>query len=396
MSNENTFGQDLDFLRKHVEAIVLSRGDDAKLACVPSMQGRIMTSTASGNNGQSFGFINYDLVASDEVSPVLNLYGGEDRIWVSPEGGQFSVFFDPGVEMDFANWRTPSCIDTEPYEVVAQDDQSVDFRKVASLKNWSNFTYELQIDRRVVLLSADDVLKSIGLLSDGLRFVGHESQNKFTNVGDSPWTPKTGLPAAWSIGLNKPSPNATVIVPFKTGPEDQLGKIVESNYFGSLDESRLKVDEANGLIFFLGDGELRSKLGVAPQRTDGRMGSWDAERGILSVVDFSMPDAPDGYTNNLWEMQDDPFCGDALNCYNDGPNDSGESFGGFFELETIGPALALKPGESGTHLHRTMRFEGERNALDRLAKHVFGVGLELIESQVGEALETPNQTNPFC
>lgn len=383
MSDENNFGQDLAFLQKHVDPIVLSNGDNVQMVCIPSMQGRIMTSTANGNDGQSLGYINYDAVASDEVNPVLNLYGGEDRIWISPEGGQFSVFFDPGVEMDFANWRTPACIDTEPFEVIAQDEQSVDFRKVASLTNWSNFTYELQLDRKVVLLSADEVLKSIGTLSDGIRFVGHESQNTFTNVGQSPWTRETGLPAAWSIGLNKPSPDATVIIPFTRGPEDELGKVVESGYFGALDDRRLKVDEEVGLIYFLGDGELRSKLGVSPQRTGGRMGSWDAQRGVLSVVDFSMPDAPDGYTNNLWEIQDDPFCGDALNAYNDGPNDSGESFGGFFEAETMGPALALKPGESGTHVHRTMRFEGERDALDRLAKHVFGVGLDAIESQVG-------------
>lgn len=383
MSDENNFGQDVAFLRKHVEPIILRNGDDVQVACVPSMQGRIMTSTAGGEDGRSFGYINYDAVASDEVNPVLNLYGGEDRIWISPEGGQFSVFFDPGVEMDFANWRTPPCVDTEPFDVIAQDEQSVDFHKVTSLTNWSNFTYELQIDRKVVLLSADEVLKHVGPLSAGIRFVGHESRNQFTNAGDSPWTEETGLPAAWAIGLNKPSPDATVIVPFNRGSVDDLGKIVESNYFGALDESRLKVDEAAGVIFFLGDGELRSKLGVAPQRTSGRMGSWDAQRGVLSVVDFSMPDAPHGYTNNLWEIQDKPFCGDALNSYNDGPNASGESFGGFFELETMGPALALKPGESGMHLHRTMRFEGERDGLDQLAKHVFGVGLEMIESQVG-------------
>ena len=129
-----------------------------------------MTSTASGENGQSFGFINYDAVASDEVNPVLNLYGGEDRIWISPEGGQFSVFFDPGVDMDFANWRTPPCIDTEPFEVIAQDERSVDFRKLASIANWSGFTYELQIDRKVVLLSADEVLKSIGVPSDAVSY----------------------------------------------------------------------------------------------------------------------------------------------------------------------------------------------------------------------------------
>ena len=383
MSNENNFGQDLAFIQKHVEPIVLTNPDGSKLACVAAWQGRIMTSTSIGDDGPSYGYLNYDVIASDTVSPVLNLYGGEDRIWVSPEGGQFSVFFDEGVEMSFANWRTPPCIDTEPFEVVAQDDRSVDFRRRTPLTNWSGFTYDLQIDRKVVLLTADEVRESIGLPLDGIQFVGHESQNTFTNAGDQAWEPATGLPAAWAIGLNKPSPDATIVVPFKTGSLDELGQIVESNYFGELDDQRLKVDEAAGLIYFLGDGDLRSKLGVSPQRTTGRLGSWDAQRGIFSVVDFSMPPAPNNYTNNLWEIQDDPFCGDALNAYNDGPNDSGEKFGGFFELETMGPALALKPGESATHVHRTTRFEGERDAIDRLAKHVFGVGLTQIESQVG-------------
>ncbi len=383
VTNENNFGQDIRFLAKHVNPIVLSNSDGSKMACVPEWQGRIMTSTAAGDEGQSFGYLNYDVIDRNELDPVINLYGGEDRIWISPEGGQFSVFFDPGVALEFSNWRTPACIDTEPYEVVDQSEQSVDFRKRASLTNWSNFTYLIQIDRKVVLLSAGDVENSIGPSLDGIQFVGHESQNKFTNAGDQSWGPKTGMPAGWVICMNKPSPDATIVVPFQTGSTEELGKVVESDYFGALNEQRLQVDQNAGLIFFLGDGDLRSKLGVSPQRTTGRLGSWDAQRGIFSVVDFNMPPAPNGYTNNLWEMQDDPFCGDALNTYNDGPNDSGEKFGGFFELETMGPALGLKPGESGTHIHRTMRFEGDRDAIDRLAKHVFGVDLDEIESKVG-------------
>ncbi len=374
---------DLAFLQKHSDLIVLTDGNGSKLACVAAWQGRIMTSTSNGDDGDSYGYINYDAVTSKKIDPVINLYGGEDRIWISPEGGQFSVFFDPGAEMDFANWRTPPCIDTEPFEVVGQDERSVDFRKRTSLTNWSGFTYELQMDRKVVLLTADEVRESIGLPLDGIQFVGHESQNGFMNVGDSVWARDTGLPAGWVICMNKPSPDATIVVPFKPGAHDELGPIVESNYFGALDEKRLKVDQAAGLIYFLGDGDLRSKLGVSPQRTTGRMGSWDAQRAIFSVVDFSLPPAPNGYTNNLWEIQEDPFCGDALNSYNDGPNDSGEKFGGFFELETMGPALALHPGESGTHVHRTMRFQGDRDALNQLAQHVFGVGLDQIESQVG-------------
>ena len=72
-----------------------------------------------------------------------------------------------------------------------------------------------------------------------------------------------------------------------------------------------------------------------------------------------------------------------INGYNDGPNDSGGKLGGFYELETISPALALKTGESFTHRHSTIRMEGERAVLNQVAEHVFGVGLDQIESQFG-------------
>ena len=57
--------------------------------------------------------------------------------------------------------------------------------------------------------------------------------------------------------------------------------------------------------------------------------------------------------------------------------------GPFFELETISPALALDPNESYTHIHRTIRLEGERGRLNDVSLHVFGVGLDELESQFG-------------
>ena len=55
--------------------------------------------------------------------------------------------------------------------------------------------------------------------------------------------------------------------------------------------------------------------------------------------------------------------------------------GGFYELETLSPALALEPGQSYEHVHRTIRLEGNRERLDSVARSVFGVGLETIENQ---------------
>ena len=60
-----SFGDDLAFLKKHVDVAVLSsRSGSAQVAVVGGYQGRVMTSTAGGGDGLSYGWINRELIAS--------------------------------------------------------------------------------------------------------------------------------------------------------------------------------------------------------------------------------------------------------------------------------------------------------------------------------------------
>src|SRR5512133_846197 len=89
-----TFQDEVSFLQKHTEVIVLSGKDDgAKVALVPAWQGRVMTSTVGGDSGPSFGWVNHELISSGKILPHINVFGGEDSFWLGPEGGQFSIFF---------------------------------------------------------------------------------------------------------------------------------------------------------------------------------------------------------------------------------------------------------------------------------------------------------------
>ncbi len=91
------FGDDSTFLKQHTELIVLSANKgQSKVAVAPGWQGRVMTSSAQGNDGHSFGWINRELIASGKLQPHMNAFGGEDRFWLGPEGGQCSIFFAPG------------------------------------------------------------------------------------------------------------------------------------------------------------------------------------------------------------------------------------------------------------------------------------------------------------
>ena len=383
----NNFGEDLAFIKRFFSTQVLSNSDGATLFCVAELQGRTMTTSTNGEQGNSLGYINYAAVERGLVDPQINLVGGEDRIWISPEGGQYSVFFEPGSEkMDFASWRTPPCIDSEAFELIDTQSNSLTYQKMSSVTNMSGFTFDFCLERKVTLLNREKVVADLEIdVPESVGLVGYVADNKITNTSDTPWVQETGLIGLWAICMNPPAPNAVLMVPFKKGDEKDLGQIVTADYFGKLSGDRLKVDEDLGLVFLRGDGDFRSKLGISVARACSRLGSWTPETGVLAVVDFNLPEsAPAGYTNNLWVHQDNPFEGDVINAYNDGPNDSGGKLGGFFELETISPALPLKKDESYTHTTRIVRFEGARDQLDQMAQTLFGANLTQIESALDE------------
>ena len=88
----------------------------------------------------------------------------------------------------------------------------------------------------------------------------------------------------------------------------------------------------------------------------------------------------------MWELQKQPYAGDVVNSYNDGPPSPGaKPMGPFYELESSSPAAALSPGQSLTHVHRTIHFQGPAGALTKLAEATLGISVATIQSALGEA-----------
>jgi hypothetical protein len=344
-----------------------------------------MTSSARGDAGASFGWVNADLVARGPVLPQFNPLGGEDRLWIGPEAGQFGFFFPPGKPFEFQHWQTPPVIDTEPFDVVERAHDRVTFEKSTRFVNWSGTAFDMKLRREVVLLDDAQARTALATPIDGLDVVAFESRNTVENRGDRAWTKATGLPSIWILSMYTPTPRTTVVIPYRQGEESALGPIVNDRYFGAIDASRLRLHD--GTLFFKADGTSRGKLGLSPMRALGVAGAYDAGRGVLTIVQYTVAPGVTDYVNSMWEQQAQPFSGDVINSYNDGPVDGGKPLGPFFELETSSPALALAPGETYTHVHRSFHLEGERDALDRVARAVLGVDLEAIET----ALPSPQR-----
>ena len=376
------YAEDVRLLRRHHQVIELTPATgSAKVAVVPDFQGRVMTSTASGDKGNGFGWINKKAVAENKRQPHINVFGGEDRFWLGPEGGQFSLFFPKGKPFKFDFWQTPEAIDWGAWKTVRRSNSRAAFARDFTLTNYAGTKLSIRANREVRLLTPLQIKAMVGRvgLSSSMRVVAYETDNRITNIGRAAWTKKSGMPSIWILGMFNPSPQTTAVIPFKPGPESQWGRIVNDAYFGKVPADRLKVDAKKGVLFFKADGKRRSKIGVPPLRATNVAGSWNAQSRTLTLVEFTLPKGARDYVNSMWEMQKNPFGGDVVNSYNDGPLEGGGQMGPFYELESSSPAAALKPGQTLRHVHRTLHLQGDAKLMDAIARRKLRVGLKEIE-----------------
>lgn len=367
---QGSFGYDLNFLRDYDSALVLLTDGNGQVIVSPKYQGKVFTSTTSGSEGQSFGWINYKAFSAP-IDPHMNAYGGENRFWLGPEGGVFSLYFEKGKEMVFDNWKTPSPIDTETWNVTSQDDRSVTMKKEMQLVNYAGTKLSLTADRSISILDRNAISERLQLsLDSGVQVVGYVSDNRITNTGNDEWTEKTGMPCIWILDMFKPSPQTTIIIPYKTEGIDESSKVATTDYFGEIPPDRIHYKD--GVLFFKADGNRRSKLGIGPLRAKPVAGSYDAQNKVLTITFFDV-DASGKYLNQEWNTLKPPFSGDAVNAYNDGRLDDGSIMGPFYEIESVSPAAFLKPGGSLSHQHVVVHLTGDEAALSLIMKEVFGI-----------------------
>src|SRR5262245_870993 len=370
-----TFADDLAFLEKQGKVTVLSTLAGVRVATSAQYQGRVMTSAVEPG-GRSLGWINRPFIEAGKTGTPFDNYGGEDRFWLGPEGGQYALFFAPAKPFTFANWRTPIPLQEGAWNITESAPDRVVFTRSMVLTNAAGRRFTIDVERKVRLLLDVAVGARLGVNLEtvrdaGTKWVAFETLNKVTNRGTEAWTKEKGLLSVWILAMYAPSRDAHVVVPFdKAGP----GPVVNDAYFGKVPPSRLSVRPDEGYVLFKCDGELRSKIGVGPGRARNVLGSYSASARLLTIVSYDRPRGATDYVNSMWEKQKEPYGGDVVNSYNDGPVEPGQpSLGGFYELETSSPAAALEPGASIVHAHRTFHFVGERDSLDEIARKALGV-----------------------
>ena len=363
------------------------------VAIAPAYQGRVMTSTATGNSGYGFGWLNHKLIEQGVLPPAeakgkleehIYVFGGEERFWLGPEGGQFGIFFPKGAAFDFASWKTPAPLDTEPFVDRYQQPTGVAFNRDFTVSNQSGTEFKVGVQRIIKILSAGEIADKLGPIPAGAKAVAYTTMNTLTNKGDHAWTKDNGLLSIWLLGMYKPTPGTVVAIPVKEGDDAKLGPQVNDDYFGKVPADRLKVRD--NVIYFKGDGTFRSKIGVPPLRSTGVAGSYSPEAKALTLTIYKQPEGVTDYVNSAWAVQEKPLGGDAINSYNDGSPEPGKPpLGPFYELESSSPAAALAPGASISHTQTTIHLTGDPAVLDAVAKKHLRATTKEISGAFGKA-----------
>ena len=370
---QGSYQYDRDFLQKHTHKILELKDSNgqAKILLSADYQGRVMTSTATGDTGTSFGWLNYKLIESGEKKTQFNPVGGEERFWIGPEGGQYSIYFKTSDSFNITHWQVPAIIDTVMYDVVQADNSKAIFSKTATLTNYSGTTFNIAIQRTINLLDKKSLEQKLNTtIPNNVYCVGYESDNQIKNTGTTDWKKEKGLLSIWLLGMMTPTEETKVVIPFK--PLPNADSLITKNYFGDIPAERLQVKD--GVLYFTCDGKYRSKIGLSPLIAKSIAASFDFKKNVLTLILFPV-DKNGLYVNSKWEMQKQPYKGDVVNSYNDGPLQDGSQLGPFYEIESSSPASELKKGETQEYKQTTCHLQGDYESLRTLAKQLLGVDL---------------------
>lgn len=369
---KGSYGYDAAFIKQHTGKVLELSAGQSKVLLSADYQGRVMTSSAQGDSGTSFGWLNYDLIGSGKKVEHFNAFGGEERFWLGPEGGQYSLYFKKGDSFNVAHWQVPALVDTDVYEVASSDNSQATFNKDATITNYSGTNFTLNITRKIQLLDKaglEDKLHTT--IPAGVNYVAFETDNQLKNTGGNGWKKESGLLSIWLLGQFTPTDETKVIIPF-SGDKDARNYITD-NYFGKIPADRLLVKDS--VLYFRCDGKSRGKLGLSPVVAKPIAGSFDFKKNVLTIL-IPQVDKTGDYVNSKWEIQKQPYKGDVINSYNDGPMADGKQLGPFYEIESSSSAKELKPGEVQQYKQTTCHFQGDYAVLKALAQQLLGVDLD--------------------
>lgn len=365
----STYGETRDYFNKKTIPIELKAcNGTAKLLVLPEYQGRIAASSSLGDGASPSGWVNFSALNREEKLNGSEIHG-EERVWIGPQGGQFSFYYGLDRPLDESKWEVPASFNAEPFDLYGQSQREVDLSKNVVLTNNFGTTLHMTLYRNVRILEKQEIEGLLSIQIPGrISFIGYQTAHRLQNTDSVQWKKDSGLASIWSLSTFKGTDRSVTFIPIK----GHSGKPV-FQYMGKPGNDRFVVHD--NVVWYRTDGKFRSKIGIPPNLSKGLFGNYQPEINMLRIIQFQQSGDSLYFNSNVFEQRN-PYDGEAIAVYNNGPmNLSVGKENSFFELESASPQKELLPGESVSHFHRVFQFIGEKAELDRISQEVLGISL---------------------
>ena len=195
-------------------------------------------------------------------------------------------------------------------------------------------------ERTISLLDKNSIAQKLHItIPENIHCVGYETNNQIKNIGYSRLEKRKGFIVYLVTGHDDADRRNKSDHSFY--PLPNADSMITKNYFGDIPPERLQIKDS--VLYFTCDGKYRSKIGLSPLIAKSIAASYDFKKNVLTLILFPV-DENRLYVNSKWEMQKEPYKGDVVNSYNDGPLPDGSQLGPFYEIESSSSASELKEG----------------------------------------------------
>jgi len=361
----------------HSPAVLRGTDGQKVVVVVPSLAGRVLCTGSAGLVGPTDSYILEDQIRKGPIQTgpgvIWNNVGGEERIWLGPEGGPHALFFSPGAAQRIENYWIPSALDLAPFQVtdVHRNGQYVTISAPASLNNYAGTHFDLEITRRIEIL--DDCPFSAGAYPE-FAFTGFESRTWVRNTGTQAWTRDSGALSIWTIGQFPGRRQTVVLLPFQPGAEAELGPPISMDdylrmFYPEHPPRREEIGRLGEHCFqFRANGDVMAKAELPTRRCLGRIASLDPDRLEMRIVQASVYPTLDYACSFVLPTTADPYSGGAMSSFSAARNLDEQSY---YELESLSPALFLGPGETFCHVSRTYHLRGDEQTIMEICRRHF-------------------------
>ncbi len=355
-SAPTTYLYDLQFIEIYGRAYEQTADNgNARIVVSPDFQGRVMTSSATGINGFSNGWINKRFISRDIILDKENPYGGENYTWIGPNDGEYSLFHKFNKEGDTA-FQVPADLDQFPFLMEFVSDTSMLLTKKLNATNLKGSTFNAKLSRFITLHSKSTINHLLHLNGDTaqLSIVGYTVKSTLTNIGMNNWDESTGLMSLQNVNQFNGEGTSTIFLQNHNAiPLDSI------SVFSNMDSSNVKFN--NQVLALRADGIHTYTLKLPIFASSSLIGIYTPKLQRLTIIQ----------NNNAESKRQE-----RLEIKNGAPLE-GTSIASYYQLRADSGSKPLKPNESIKQSQSIYHIYGDSTTMNSVLVKVFD--LELAE-----------------